>query len=37
LQNQIHHHMDVHSTSVESEDSLYDRSSDLESGTLLFT
>lgn len=31
-QQQIQHHMDVHSTSVESEDSLYDRSSDLESG-----
>lgn len=33
LQNHGHHHTDVHSTSIESEDSLYDRSSDLESGT----
>lgn len=31
-QQQHIHHVDVHSTSVESEDSLYDRSSDLESG-----
>lgn len=31
-QHMHHHAMDVHSTSVESEDSLYDRSSDLESG-----
>ena len=35
-QQQQIHHMDVHSTSVESEDSLYDRSSDLESGAFNF-